>query len=357
MIRLITLLILFSCSLSATEKPNILFIFTDDQSHRTLSCYEEAYDWIKTPNIDSLAKSGVRFDSAYIGTWCMASRLTMLTGRLQHDMTSVTMTGAYPSSTYDPLKIPFWPAHFRKNGYQTTHIGKWHTGTDAGYGRDWDHQIVWNRPKYPKNSGAYYDNQEIEINGQHIGKVKGYSTDNYTKWADTYIRTRKDDKPWFMWLCYAGTHGPFTPADRHKAQYPNVKIKSPKDIYGPRNGKPSHVTNRNDFIQNKNGEPEIVKKDKDSGKGLHGNTLSDWVRQYNQAVSSIDEGVGQLIRSLKETGQYENTIIIFSSDQGQAWGQHGYKYKFAPYDATIKSPLIISYPKKFAKNQACKAHI
>ena len=339
------------------EQPNILFIYTDDQSHRTVSCYDEAYDWVKTPNIDSLATSGIRFDSAYIGTWCMASRFTMLTGLLQHGQNSVKMVGKYPGSSYDPQVLPFWPAIFRKKGYNTAHIGKWHTGNDSGYGRDWDHQIIWNRPKYNRNSGAYYYNQEIEINGQHIGKVQSYSTDNYSAWADEYIRTQTSEKPWMLWLCYAGTHGPFTPANRHRSQYKNAKIPAPADIYGPRTGKPSHVKERSDFTPNSNGEPEIIKKDKDSGKGLHGNTLSDWVRQYNQAVTSIDEGVGRVIKALKETGQYDNTLIIYTSDQGQAWGQHGYKYKFAPYAANIKSPMIVSYPKKFPMGKVCNANI
>ena len=347
----------FLLALSATEKPNILFIYTDDQSHRTVGCYEDAYDWIKTPNIDKLAETGIRFNSAYIGTWCMASRLTMLTGLLQHGQNSVKMVGHYPGSTYNPQKLPFWPSIFRKNGYQTAHIGKWHTGVDGGFGRDWDHQIIWNRPKYNRNSGAYYYNQEIEIDGQHIGKVKGYSTDNYTKWADEYIRSRKTDKPWALWLCYAGVHGPFTPADRHKTQYKGVNVPAPSDIYGPRKGKPSHVKTRSDFIPNADGKPEVISKDKDAGKGLHGNTLTDFVRQYNQAVSSIDEGVGQVIKALKESGQYENTLVVFTSDQGQAWGQHGYKYKFAPYAANIKSPMIVSYPKEFPVGKVSNAHI
>ncbi|MCH2209260.1 MAG: sulfatase-like hydrolase/transferase [Lentisphaerales bacterium] len=353
---IICFLFLLIC-LSADDKPNILFVFTDDQSHRTVSCYEEAYDWVNTPNIDSLAKNGIRFSSAYIGTWCMASRLTMLTGLLQHGQNSVKMVGKYPGSTYDPEVLPFWPATFRQNGYQTAHIGKWHTGNDGGYGRDWDHQIIWNRPKYNRNSGAYYYNQDTEVNGQHIGKVEGYSTDNYSKWAEEYIRSRQGTKPWALWLCYAGVHGPFTPANRHKSQYEGVKVPSPLDIYGPRDGKPSHVKNRSDFTPDKNGEPELIKKDKDSGKGLHGNTLSDFVRQYNQAVTSIDEGIGEILKALKETGQYDNTLIIFTSDQGQAWGQHGYKYKFAPYASTIKSPMIISYPKRFPSGKVCNAHI
>ena len=102
--------LLFTFAAFAEKKPNILFIYTDDQSHRAVSCYEEAYDWVNTPNIDSLAKSGIRFNNAYIGTWCMPSRMTILTGLLQHGQNSLKMVGKYPGSTYDSKVLPFWPA-------------------------------------------------------------------------------------------------------------------------------------------------------------------------------------------------------------------------------------------------------
>ena len=87
---------------SAAQQPNILFIYTDDQSTRTVGCYEDAFDFVKTPNIDALAKSGVRFARAYIGSWCMPSRATMLTGHHQHGVESMRMEGEYPGSAYDP---------------------------------------------------------------------------------------------------------------------------------------------------------------------------------------------------------------------------------------------------------------
>jgi arylsulfatase A-like enzyme len=92
------------------------------------------------------------------------------------------MEGKYPGSTYDPKQCPFWPAELRKQGYHTAQIGKWHTGTDTGFGRDWDTQIVWNRPKYPDNAGAYYEKQRLVFDGVEKS-VEGYPADNYTKWA------------------------------------------------------------------------------------------------------------------------------------------------------------------------------
>ena len=87
---------------AADERPNILFIYTDDQSHRTVGCYPESFEWVRTPNIDRLAREGVRFSHAYIGSWCMPSRATMLTGLHQHGIESMRMEGKYPGSAYDP---------------------------------------------------------------------------------------------------------------------------------------------------------------------------------------------------------------------------------------------------------------
>src|SRR5205823_11288770 len=116
-----------------SRKPNILLIYADDQSYKTVGCYPESWPCVKTPNIDALAKSGVRFHGAYLGGWCMPSSASILTGHHPHAIQSMRMEGKYPGSTYDPKQCPFWPSLFRKNGYHTAHIGKWHTGTDAGF--------------------------------------------------------------------------------------------------------------------------------------------------------------------------------------------------------------------------------
>ena len=358
--RIPAILLLASLAFTAFAKdkrPNILFIYTDDHSHRTVSCYPEAYPWAKTPNIDRLATTGVRFASAYIGTWCMPSRATMLTGHHQFGVESMRMEGQYPGSSYDPKKCRFWPATFRKNGYATAQIGKWHTGTDTGAGRDWDYQKVWNRPRYPDNAGNYYKDQLIETNGGKPVMTPGYTTDNYTKWATEYINGKHRDasKPWYLWVCYGAVHGPFTPAKRHLEAFPNIKVPAPKDIFPPRIGKPAYVRNLNRWSKGENGVP-ILKRFAArtvNVSGIHGNTLTDWVRQYHQGVLAIDEGVGKLIAALKASGQYENTLVVFTSDQGFAWGQHGFRHKLAPYDSNIRSPLIVSQPGILPQGKVC----
>ncbi|MCA8996016.1 MAG: sulfatase-like hydrolase/transferase [Planctomycetaceae bacterium] len=357
---------MFSATSNGADRPNILLIYTDDHSHRTIGCYPEAYDWVKTPNIDHLAKNGVRFASAYIGTWCMPSRAALLTGHHPYGVQSMRMEGEYPGSEYDPEKCPFWPSVFRKQGYTTAQIGKWHTGTDTGFGRDWDYQKVWNRPRYPDNAGNYFYDQLIETNGGEPVMTPGYTTDNYTNWAEEFLRGehRDAEKPWYLWLCYGAVHGPFTPADRHMDAYPEIEVPVPSDIYPTRPGKPEYAAKMNRWVLDPDGSGQPVlaggRIDMDTIRGttgVHGNTLHDWVRQYHQSVLAIDDGVGRLMKTLKETGQLENTVVVFTSDQGFAWGQHGFHHKLAPYDATIRSPLIVSWPKKFPTGAVCPSPV
>lgn len=340
----------------AAKPPNILFIFADDQSYKTVGCYPESWPWVKTPNIDALAANGVRFHGAYLGSWCMPSRASLLTGRWPHGIQSMRMEGPYPASTYDPQQCPFWPRIFRERGYQTAHIGKWHTGDDAGWGRDWDYQIVWNRPKHPKNAGAYYEKQILAINGVEQ-EIDGYPTDNYTKWAGEFIRGAHRDpaKPWYLWLCYGSVHGPSKPAARHKGTYADAPVAEPADILPPRIGKPDYLNKTQAWSRTADGRIVAGKSGEKVGDaaGKGGKGFNEWVRQVNECVPAIDEGVGQLVAALRESGQLENTLVVYSADQGFAMGEHGFRTKLAPYDANYRSPLIVSMPGTVAKGKVC----
>jgi arylsulfatase A-like enzyme len=331
------------------DRPNILFIYTDDHSHRTLSCYQEAYPWVRTPNIDRLAARGVRFTAAYNGAWCMPSRATLLTGHYQHGVESMRMEGTYPGSEYDPQKCPFWPKELRRHGYVTAQIGKWHTGTDTGFGRDWDYQLVWNRPKYPDTSTHYYYDQPITYQGGKTEILKRYSTDQYTDWACDFIRGngRDRNKPWYLWLCYGAVHGPYTPAERHLKELQGIDLDTPKDIFPPRPGKPDWAQKVNQWQKDANGRPVAGNR-----------SFIDWVRQYHQGVYALDEAVKRLMDVLEETGQLKNTLVLFTSDQGLAFGQHGFRgTKVAAYDANIRSPLIFSMPGRIPEGRVCKTPV
>jgi len=308
--------------------PNILYIFTDDQSIKTLQSYPQSQKWVSTPNIDQLANQGVRFQNSYTGAKCVPSRGNALTGQFQSN---------YSEST------AYWPVEFRKQGYYTGMIGKWHWNLPR-HEETWNWSAVWEH-YLPKNHKNYYYDQQLRMNGDSLMDLNGYSTDRYTDLTIEFLkeRAKSPDQPWYFWLCYAGVHGPYTPADRHMELYldqPEVDI--PVDVFGPRPDKPDYMLNLTMWEKDKNGKPVHQER-----------SLDSWVKQYNQAVKSIDEGIGRIVRVLEETGQIDNTIIIFTSDNGFAWGQHGFRLKIAPYDANLLTPLIISQPKLFPKNQVC----
>lgn len=321
-------------------QPNILFILTDDQSYRTVSGYQGARPWVETPHLDQLARQGTRFEHAYVGTWCMPARVSLLTGLQPHAVETVRMEGPYPGVAYDPQAAPFWPRAFREQGYTTAHIGKWHVGGDTGAGRDWDYQAAWLRPKRSDNPDgtSYFHDQLISFNGDTPQRVPGYSTDNYTDWAEAFMRGehRPPGRPWFLWLCYTAPHHPFVPAERHRFDYLRKDVPVPEDIFPPRPGKPDYMQRVREWEYDEEGVLRAVYP--------AGFPLSEGVLDYNRSIRAIDEGVGRLRQVLAETGQLENTLVVFTSDQGYAWGEHGFIKKVAPYDANIRAPLIVSQP-------------
>lgn len=338
------------------KRPNILLIYADDQSYKTVGCYPESFPWVKTPNIDRLAAAGVRFHAAYLGSWCMPSRAALLTGRHPHGVETMRMEGKYPGSAYDPNVCRFWPSVFREHGYHTAQIGKWHTGVAAGWGRDWDYQIVWNRPLHPDNAGAYYERQLLAINGEEQW-VDGYPADNYTEWAVDYVRGqhRDADKPWFLWLCYGSIHGPSKPAERHKGLYANADVPVPRDIFPPRPGKPAYLNDTQAWTKDADGTPVAGKSGEAFGdeSGAKRQSFANFVRQMNECVPAVDEGVGKLLDALRETAQLENTLVIYTADQGFGMGEHGFRTKLGPYDATYRSPLIVAQPGLTPAGKVC----
>lgn len=270
-------------ALAATDAPNILYIFSDDQSYRTVSAYPRSYNFANTPNIDRLAEQGVRFDQAYIGAKCVPSRATALTGRLQFAV----------ESNYDGSDIPgntYWFPTLRNNGYYMGMIGKWHYGAGAAahqHGTSWDWSVVWDHGAYSAAGGYYYD-QKVMINGTPQIDLGGYSTDRYTDYTEQFIHERAEepDQPWFYWLAYAGVHGPYTPADRHIGMLENEpETEIPADIYGPRYGKPIQFQDSK-WSVGADGKPEWKRK-----------SLDFWVKQQTEAVASIDEQAAWQMKS------------------------------------------------------------
>ena len=339
------------------ERPNILFIYADDQPYKTVGCYPGSWPWVETPNLDALARSGIRFDAAYLGSWCMPSRSIMLTGRQPHGIESMRLIGRNPASTYDPARTPFVPAALRRAGYHTAQIGKWHTGPDTGFGRDWDRQLVWN---HALGKGGYYGPQMVSIDGREE-RFEGYATDLYTGWAVDYIRGDHRDrtKPWYLWICYGAIHGPSTPAARHRGRYADAPVPEPADLLPPRPGKPPYLEGMQAWERNASGDPVANRGNLITAPDgtRRRPTLAETVRQVNECVPALDEGVARLLAALRETGQLENTLVVYTADQGFAFGEHGMRTKVAPYDANYRSPLIIAQPGRVPAGRVCLAPI
>ena len=318
---------------AAENRPNVLLIFTDDQSDRTVSCYPNAHSWVNTPNIDKLAREGVRFNSIYMAPFCVPARITLMTGNYPHSARGSFEQELKGDELREEIRQhPFWPQRLRKSGYHTGMIGKWHIYSRLPAVRtDWDYAAYWHK----KMVNAYYYGQKISINGAKPVDLNGYSVDRHTDLAIEYIDARaKADRPWYLWLCYSSPHSPQTPAKRHQGKLANENdVPIPASFKTPRVGKPNYVRNK-----------PTPKED----------SVQSLVRRYHECIMSIDENVGRLTDALRKSGQLENTVVIFTSDQGLAMGHHGHvKKKNAPYDATLHSPLIFRYPKQFPAGAVC----
>jgi arylsulfatase A-like enzyme len=188
--------------------------------------------------------------------------------------------------------------------------------------------------------------------------VSGYSTDNYTQWACDYLKGegRDQSKPWLLWLCYGAIHGPSTPAPRHLGQFRNAPVEPPADILPPREGKPEYLNRTQAWHKDAKGEIRAgATVAKFGDEGGRGKTHADWVRQVNECNLALDEGIGRVIECLRETGQLDNTLIVYSADQGFAMGEHGFRAKLAPYEANYNSALIVSMPSQLPQGKVCSS--
>ena len=298
------------------EKPNIIFILVDDLGYGDLSV-NSGTD-VKTPNIDKLFKSGVTFNNFYSNsTVCSPTRASLITGRYP-DMVGVpgVIRGVKDQSwgylSEDAITLPYI---LNKAGYETALIGKWHLGLES--------------PNTPNERGFkffhgflggmmhdYYTHLQhgnnYMRNNDSIVTAKGHATDVFSDWAIDYINVQKNrDSPFFMLLAYNAPHYPIQP---------------PKEWY-------EKVKNREKDISDK--------------------------RAKNVAlVEHLDDGIGRVIKALKASGQYENTIIVFSSDNGghlpsEASNGNLRGGKIDMYEGGIKVPTCMLWKNKIKSNTAC----
>ena len=309
-------------------RPNVLVILTDDQRWDAMSC--AGHPWFKTPNIDRLAAEGTRFTSGFVTTsLCSPSRASILSGLYAHSHKVLNNFTDYPND------LPSYPRRLQEAGYETAYIGKYHMGEQDDQKRPgFDHWMSH------KGQGNYFDN-EFNIDGTRQ-TIKGYYTHVVTDHAVDWLK-KKRAKPFCLVLGHKAPHGgPIVPEPKYEKAFDAVDIKKPASY--------------DDYDQ---GKPEWLKVSVPTWHG-HGGPLYGlkefprFVRYYHATIASVDDSVGKLYQTLKDTGQLDNTLIVYTSDNGFVLGEHGRVDKRTMYEESIRVPLLVRYPRLIPKPMVVK---
>lgn len=293
-----------------------MFVMTDDQRWDAMSCMGHPY--LKTPHIDRLAREGAMFRNAFVTTpLCSPSRASFLTG--QHaSRHGILDNGERGPQTY---RLMTYPRILQQHGYETAFIGKWHMcHDDDGARPGFDHWISF------KGQGKY-ENPPMNYNGERK-TVEGYMTDILTADAVEFIR-RKHTKPFSLCVWHKAVHDPTTPAPRHATAMQQEVIPRRPNYEDQLQDKPA-------MLKDSAGNP--VKR------GLHSGPAEEKIRNQGRCLLSVDEGLGVVLRALEETGQLNNTLVVFSSDNGYFYGEHKLGDKRRAYEEGLRIPLLMRYP-------------
>jgi arylsulfatase A-like enzyme len=329
-VLLITAILVINCSLAADSKarPNIVFILIDDLRWDALGC--TGHPFARTPNIDRIAKEGALFKNFFVSIpLCSPSRGSFLTGQYAHTH-GVINNGDHSALSH---KLVTFPRLLHDAGYETACVGKWHMGVDDSPRPGFDRWVSF------KGQGVYND-PTLNVDGK-VSKHTGYITDILNDYAVKFIKSERK-KPFLLYLPHKAVHGPFTPAERHKNLYADPVIKPTPSLNDSLAGKPAATRKLEDAADEKTyGKKSKQRTPSDNERRMPENAIRNQLR----ALAAVDEGVGELFKALEESGQLDNTMIIFSSDNGFFWGEHGFSDKRWAYDESIRDPLLIRFPR------------
>lgn len=368
---------------SLTQKPNIVFIMSDDHAYQAISAYGS--NLIQTPNIDRLADEGMRFDHAYVtNSICAPSRAVILTGKFSHLNGVTDNIDKFDSSQVTFTKI------LQKNGYQSAIVGKWHLKS-APNGFDY-----W---KVLPDQGDYYQPEFRTPNG--MVKEQGYVTDIITNEAIKYLDSIRDkSKPFVLLYQHKAPHREWWPAMEDLRAFKNNRIPEPPTLFDDYSNRGTAAKEAEMLISENMGltndnkiEPDIATKhgfksflnwydkvhvnqynrlteeekkkwdevygpiNKDFDKNTpKGKELTRWkyqryMQDYLGSIKSVDRNVGRLLDYLDKSGLAENTIVVYTSDQGFYLGEHGWFDKRFMYEESFRTPLIVRWPGRIAPRQ------
>jgi arylsulfatase A-like enzyme len=307
------------------KRPNILFFFTDDQRFDTIHALGNEH--IVTPNMDSLVAEGTTFTNAYImgsmsGAVCVPSRAMLMTGR-----TLFHLQGA--GNVIPPEHVTVGEV-LQKAGYTTFHTGKWHQDSKAfarsfsagakifwgGMSSHWEVTVSDFDP-----SGKYARDQRY--------KADKHSSELFSDAAIEFLRGHMDDKPFFLYVAYTAPHDPRHMPEQYRRMY------DPEKIVLPKNFMPEHPFD--------NGEMKI-RDEKLAPWPRTPEEIRRHIAEYYAMITHVDAQMGRVLATLRQTGQADNTIIIFAADNGLAVGRHGLMGKQNLYEHSVHVPLIMSGP-------------
>lgn len=341
---------------SKTGRPNIVFIMADDHAAHAISAYGSKLN--QTPNIDRIGAEGMKFNRCFVvNSICTPSRACILTGKYSH-MNGVPVFNRFDGSQWTVAK------ELQKAGYHTGMVGKWHLGSDPT-GFDY-----WN---ILPGQGIYHNPVLIEM-GQSK-KHQGYVTDLITDFSIDFIKNRPQDKPFFLMCHQKAPHRPWQPDAKHAKMYEDIDLPEPEtfnDDWATRSRAATEATMRIDRNLNRADlkyprppaelkGPELQKWNQTvdmeltitnsdgSTKVLKGAELKHWkyeryIKDYLRCIASIDDNVGRLLKYLDEAGLRENTIVIYTSDQGFFLGDHDWFDKRFMFEESLRMPFVIRYP-------------
>jgi arylsulfatase A-like enzyme len=354
--NLILLCVVLWCGAAsaADSRPNILFIMTDDHAAHAMSCYGSKVN--QTPNLDRIAREGMRFDNCFVtNSICTPSRATILTGKYSH------LNGVPVFNRFDGSQ-PTVAKYLQAAGYHTGMLGKWHLGSDPT-GFD-----VWT---ILPGQGVYVNPVFLEPGGPR--QIEGYATDVITDLALDFLKNRPKDKPFFLMYHHKAPHREWVPDEKHRRMFAAMQIPEPdtlRDDYAGRTdalkenrqrvfddltrrdlklAPPADLKGpqRNQWLNEKPTEVEV-----EAGgrmKVLKGEELNRWkyqryMQDYLACVQSVDDNVGRMLDWLDRNGLRDNTVIIYTSDQGFFLGDHGMFDKRFMYEPSLKMPFLVRWP-------------
>ncbi len=313
----------------STQKPNVVFILTDDQRWDQLSC--EGHEYLKTPHLDRIASEGARFKNMFVTTsLCSPSRASFLSGLYAHTH------GVVNNFTDYPANLASFPRQLQSFGYQTAYVGKWHMGEDSDDKRPgFDYWVSH------KGQGTYYDNT-FNVDGERK-EIKGYYTQVVTDLALDWLGKRDKDKPFLMILGHKAPHTPFTPEKKYEKLLDDMPVGYPASAFNLET-KPKWVQERIDTWHGIYGPIYGFRKDFPDTSPEGVKEFDHFVRSYSASIKSVDDSVGQVYAALEKEGILDNTILIFAGDNGFFLGEHGMSDKRTMHEESIRVPLLMRYP-------------